>query len=118
MLLSLTTNKILLRFKKSLILGFLFCSVFIFNAFGQEERTAHHEDAPAEYEINDRGARDFTLSGKESGEIRETKISSPKKDNKEHLYKHRGEKEVKKEGLSTLSFNLFLYVVDRFKEDN
>ena len=118
MLLSLTTNKISFQFEKFLILGFLFCSVFAFNALGQEERTAHHEDAPAEYEINDHGVRDLTLSEKESGEIRETKISSPKKENKEHLYKHRGEREVKKEGLSTLSFNLFLYVVDRFKEDN
>jgi hypothetical protein len=119
MLLSLKTNKISFRFRKFLILGFLFCSVIAFNALGQEERTAHHGDAPAEYEeINDHEVRDFSLNGKEHAETKETKISIPKKENKEQLYKHRGEKEVKKEGLSTLSFNLFLYVVDRFKEDN
>jgi hypothetical protein len=109
MLLSLKTNKISFRFRKFLILGFLFCSVI----------SAHHGDAPAEYEeINDHEVRDFSLNGKEHAETKETKISIPKKENKEQLYKHRGEKEVKKEGLSTLSFNLFLYVVDRFKEDN
>ncbi|GAB3656048.1 hypothetical protein GCM10028791_27580 [Echinicola sediminis] len=33
------------------------------------------------------------------------------------VYKASGEKEEKKEEMSTLSFNLFLYIVDRFKED-
>lgn len=33
------------------------------------------------------------------------------------IYKEGGEKETRKEGMSTLSFNLFLYIVDKFKED-
>ena len=33
------------------------------------------------------------------------------------ILKQGGEKENRKEGMSTLSFNLFLYVVDKFKED-
>jgi hypothetical protein len=35
----------------------------------------------------------------------------------QQLYKQGGEKDLKKEGMSTLSFNLFLYIVDKFKED-
>ena len=119
MLASLTTNKISSRFGKFLILGFLFCCVISFNALAQEERTVHHRDSPADYEeINDQGVRDFSQIRKENGEIKETKISQPKNENRDHLSKQRGEKDVKKEGMSTLSFNLFLYVVDRFKEDN
>lgn len=33
------------------------------------------------------------------------------------IYREGGEKEIRKEGMSTLSFNLFLYIVDKFKED-
>lgn len=33
------------------------------------------------------------------------------------IYKEGGEREIRKEGMSTLSFNLFLYIVDKFKED-
>lgn len=118
MLLSLLTNKISLSCKKVLVLGFLFCSVVTFNAVGQEERRMHHSDSPAEYdELNDRSGVDIPHTGAEAAEVKETKVA-PKKDNKDNLHKLRGEKEVKKEGLSTLSFNLFLYVVDRFKEDN
>ncbi|WP_200975007.1 hypothetical protein [Echinicola sp. 20G] len=40
------------------------------------------------------------------------------KERKENpIYKASGEKDVKKDEMSTLSFNLFLYIVDRFKED-
>ncbi|AWW30524.1 hypothetical protein DN752_10520 [Echinicola strongylocentroti] len=41
------------------------------------------------------------------------------KERKENpIYKAGGEKETKKDKeMSTLSFNLFLYIVDRFKED-
>lgn len=44
-----------------------------------------------------------------------TNSSSLKKENP--LFKQGGEKDAKKEEISTLSFNLFLYIVDRFKED-
>ena len=119
MLLRLMTNKISFRFDKFFVLGFLFCSVISFNAVGQEERAVHHGDSPADFEeINDLSATDFTHIGNEGVDAKENKITSPKKDNKDHLHKQRGEKEARKEGMSTLSFNLFLYVVDRFKEDN
>jgi len=115
----LTTNKISFRFDKFFILGFLFCSVFAFNALGQEERTVHHGDASADFdEINGLSGTDFTPMGKEGTETKENIVTSPKKENKDNLHKQRGEKEARKEGMSTLSFNLFLYVIDRFKEDN
>ncbi|MBD8488680.1 hypothetical protein IFO69_07990 [Echinicola sp. CAU 1574] len=46
-------------------------------------------------------------------------VSKPTvKERKENpIYKASGEKDVKKDEMSTLSFNLFLYIVDRFKED-
>ena len=119
MLAGLTTNKISFRFDKFFILGFLFCAVFALNAFGQEERTVYHGDVPADFdEINGLSGTDFTSMGKESSESKENVVTFPKKENKDNLHKQRGEKEARKEGMSTLSFNLFLYVIDRFKEDN
>jgi|SRR5690606_18150133 len=119
MLAWLTTNKISFRFDRIFVLGLLFCSVIAFNAIGQEERAVHHADSPADFdEINGLSGTDFTPIGKEGAEGKENSVASPKKENKDHLYKQRGEKEGRKEGMSTLSFNLFLYVIDRFKEDN
>lgn len=116
---SLLANKISFRFEKFFVLGFLFCSVIAFNAVGQEERTVHHRDASADFEeINSLSGEDFTPIGKEGTETKENSVASPKKENKDNLHKQRGEKEARKEGMSTLSFNLFLYVIDRFKEDN
>jgi hypothetical protein len=34
------------------------------------------------------------------------------------LYRQGGEKDVKRDNVSTLSFNLFLYIVDKFKEED
>ena len=114
----LSTNKISFRFRKPLILGFLFCSLVTFSAAGQGERTKSHEDIPAEFESHsDHAGQDFSDNQTSGSEAKGSKAII-KKENKEQLYKHHGEKEVKKEGMSTLSFNLFLYVVDRFKEDN
>ena len=119
MLLRLMTNKISFRFDKFFVLGFLFCSVISFNAVGQEERTVHHRDSSADYEeVSDLAGTEFTDSGKEGRETKANTSLSPKKETKDHLHKQRGEKDGRKEGMSTLSFNLFLYVVDRFREDN
>ncbi len=35
-----------------------------------------------------------------------------------NIYRQGGEKDMRKDNVSTLSFNLFLYIVDKFKEDN
>lgn len=117
MLSSLITNKVLFRFDKIFILGFLFCSLLAFDALGQEERAVHQGDSPEHFEeINDRSSTDYHHVGQEGTD---NKTVVPKKDiQRDHLQKQRGEKEGRKEGMSTLSFNLFLYVVDRFKENN
>jgi len=47
---------------------------------------------------------------------KEKATPSPSNRNKD-VYKQTGEKDVRKENVSTLSFNLFLYIVDKFKED-
>jgi len=47
---------------------------------------------------------------------KEKATASPNNRNKD-IYKQAGEKDVRKENVSTLSFNLFLYIVDKFKED-
>ncbi|UCS94398.1 hypothetical protein KZP23_05060 [Echinicola marina] len=45
------------------------------------------------------------------------KSSSVKEVKENPIYKASGEKEVDQEEMSTLSFNLFIYIMDRFKED-
>lgn len=111
----LQQNKISFPFKKSLFIGFLFCSVVSFDIVGQEERENVVSESSQGYD---------DLSGPESSDMQEntTEIKMTERSltekKEEQLYEYEGEKEVKKEGMSTLSFNLFLYVVDKFKEDN
>lgn len=113
MLPSLLTNIISNSFGKFIVLGFLFCCLGSFNAWAQEERTMNHADSPSEYEEMNEQVVSPVVAPKEIKQALPTKHES-----KENLSKQRGEKDAKSEGISTLSFNLFLYVVDRFKEDN
>src|SRR5690554_5609786 len=118
MLLLLQQNKILISYRKIGILGFLFCIVVSFSAFGQEERKTSYPDSPTVYEGTSDGERTYPVAVEKNNGETQKKVPLQKKENKEPIYKQRGEKDVKNEGMSTLSFNLFLYVVDRFKEDN
>lgn len=112
-------NKISFPCRKVLVIGFLFCSIISFNALGQEERGTAIVDNPAEYDhitvVDGSGHSD--LENKSPERVTTRKLSQ-ESENNEQAYKQGGEKDVKKEGMSTLSFNLFLYVVDKFKEDN
>ena len=109
-------NLISLPFKKFFICAFLFGLFVSFDAAAQDERTRIVSDSPDGLEqVTDIEAADFSKS---SDELGEGKSPLPQKENKDHLSRQRGEKDVRKEGVSTLSFNLFLYVIDRFKEDN
>lgn len=110
----LRQNKILFPCNKFVIIGLLFCSVVSFDIMGQEEREKIVSESNQEF---------GDLRGLESSDREEnsTEINRPSTsitEKKEQLYESEGEKEVNKEGISTLSFNLFLYVVDKFKEDN
>ena len=112
-------NKILFLHVRTLVLGFLFCFAATLNAMGQEERARVASDSPSEYSgVNDLEGSDLAgLENKHEEKI--VNIAQPKiVDKREQLNKGGGEKVLKKDGMSTLSFNLFLYVVDRFKEDN
>jgi hypothetical protein len=69
-------------------------------------------DAPDSYQRLENGQKNNPV------QIKETKPAAAAGLKKENtLYRQGGEKDGKKEEISTLSFNLFLYIVDRFKED-
>ena len=106
----------------------LFCLFLSFASFAQNERDRNIPDSPrnndsaSQYEspessISEQKSENFQRNS--ISPITDSKSSNytlqNKKDNS--IYKVGGEKDTKKEGMSTLSFNLFLYIVDKFKED-
>ena len=123
-----STDRISSRGLKNLILTMGFCVLLGFTSFAQGERDRNSPDLPknsdsiGQFENSD-------VSGFENRSDNAYRQSSPTKEvhstssspqvvKKENpLFKQGGEKDVKKEGMSTLSFNLFLYIVDKFKED-
>src|SRR5690606_2179175 len=113
-------NKISFPYNKFFVIGLLFCSIVSFDVLGQEERGKAISDTPAEYDhitVVD-GADHAALENKSVERMAAKKSFTQEPERNEQLYKQGGEKDSKKEGMSTLSFNLFLYVVDKFKEDN
>ncbi|WP_373493166.1 hypothetical protein [Aquiflexum sp.] len=124
------TNRIKIYSNGSKAIPFLilFCLFFNFASFAQNERDRNIPDSPRnsdavnqfespESSISEQKSENFQRqSASPTVEIKTgTNTTQTKKDNP--LYKMGGEKEIKKEGMSTLSFNLFLYIVDKFKED-
>ena len=113
-------NKIFFPYKYFFALGFLFCLVGSFDILAQEERGRINSDSNQGMDQVDESVdmqADFT-EAKSVKTPNQNVISTPQNDTKnEQLYRQGGEKEVKNEGLSTLSFNLFLYVADKFKEN-
>lgn len=77
-----------------------------------EENVPRISDRPSSFD-DPISSQDFSpILGPEGTRVKSLKISTPAK-------KDSMEKESKKaESPSTLSFNLFLYVVDKFKENN
>lgn len=123
-------NNITLFNRKNIILAILFCVLGSLNAFAQGEKEKNLPDMPSKtndmagtFENHESTAidskYDFSLKqnnphvNKDSKPVQNTVI---RKDNP--LYRQGSDKEVKKEEMSTLSFNLFLYIVDKFREDN
>lgn len=118
-------NKIFFFDSKRLFLASIFCFIFSLTAFSQGEREKNLPEAPrvsdhtnqfdnAESAAKDNRSDNYSPNQSRS-EISTSTNSAVKKDSQ--LYKLGGEKDIKKEGMSTLSFNLFLYIVDKFKED-
>jgi hypothetical protein len=68
-------------------------------------------------EVQENSAYDFRNDAYRKTINKEQKAAQVviRKDNP--IYKQGSDKEVRKESMSTLSFNLFLYIVDKFRED-
>ena len=112
---------------KKLQLTFLLGFIVSFVAFGQTERERNFPDLPKNSESSTHFESTESSIGDSRQENGQRTTLNPVKDSKANntsslkkenpLFKQGGEKDVKKEEISTLSFNLFLYIVDRFKED-
>jgi len=104
----------------------LFCLFLNFASFAQSERDRNipelprNIDAPNQFENSESNSLEpKTENFQKQSVAREAQQSNNINPVKKEpsIYKQGGEKEMKKEGMSTLSFNLFLYIVDKFKED-
>ncbi|RZS95631.1 hypothetical protein BC751_1165 [Cecembia calidifontis] len=103
---------------------FLFLSSY---SFAQSEREKSAQDLPKNsdgighfesLESSSFELRNEQLNRTNTNQNRENSLNSTNSNRRENpIYKQGGERDVKKEGMSTLSFNLFLYIVDKFKED-
>jgi len=113
---------ILLPVQKIFILAIMFSAFSTVNTFAQgEDRNRnmpeHRVDdnfgameSPEAHLIIDNNTKSSSSAAKEKS-INNGAVKN------NNLYKQAGEKDVRKENVSTLSFNLFLYIVDKFKED-
>jgi hypothetical protein len=122
-----STDRISSRGLKNLILTMGFCVLLGFTSFAQGERDRNSPDLPknsdsiGQFENSDVSGFENRSDNayRQSSPIKEVQPNtiSPQVKKENPLFKQGGEKDVKKEGMSTLSFNLFLYIVDKFKED-
>src|SRR5690554_87564 len=114
-LLMFKQNKISFHSLNILILGFFFYLGTSVNAIGQEGRgIIEPESSPFIY--GDLEKRPLTDPVGEENKKRESD-AAVHEENKPAPAKSPEDTKVKKEGMSTLSFNLLLYVVDKFRED-
>lgn len=116
--------------RKNIILAILFCAIGSLSAFAQGEKEKNFPDTPIKnsdvtntYESPETTANEssYEFNMRQSNQnlnrdIKPTPKTAVRKENP--LYKQGSDKEVKREEMSTLSFNLFLYIVDKFREDN
>ena len=111
-----------------MLLTIIFCAFAFVDTFAQSDKDRNLPDVPKavdnpmNFESPESSNYDtkIDLNIKQNNINKETKSSTNqnpvRKENP--IYKQGSDKDVKKEGMSTLSFNLFLYIVDKFKEDN
>lgn len=108
-------NKISFHVLNILILGFLFYLGTSVSAMGQEERTIiESESSPFIYGDVEKSPHTDLV------DVENKKHEGDAAVHDEHRpapVKKPEDTKVKKEGMSTLSFNLLLYVVDKFRED-
>lgn len=111
------TANYLLENCKTFSLTMFFCLLFGFAAFAQGEKDRIMPDGPKNVEsVQQFDSPDGSIDGvNKTSATAKTPGVPTKKENP--IFKQGGEKDAKKEEISTLSFNLFLYIVDKFKED-
>lgn len=112
---------------KVFLIGLGLCLFLSSYSFAQSEREKSAQDLPknsdgiGQFESPETSSfemRNEQLNRTTSNQNRENSLNTTNSIRKENpIYKQGGEKDVRKEGMSTLSFNLFLYIVDKFKED-
>jgi len=110
--------------QKIAALTFMFSAFFAFTALAQgEERNRNMPETRVDDNFGAMESPEATVieySSKSANTSSSSKVTNsptvPTNRNKD-IYKQTGEKDVRKENVSTLSFNLFLYIVDKFKED-
>ncbi|NHE59474.1 hypothetical protein [Cyclobacterium plantarum] len=115
-------NLILKTAFKAVIFGCLFCVFFTVNLFGQSEKDVVIADPTKKEKAyhpstseNEKRTNQETFSGYSAKKDQDLLRESNKY--KDHSEKSDWKKEEVSEEVSTLSFNIFLYVLDRFKED-
>lgn len=111
---------------KTLPLAIVCFLVFGTVSYGQSDHDRNFPDVPRQSENNTiyespESANDYRndayIKSNSTKESNATTQSSTTVRKENPIYKQGNDKEVRKESTSTLSFNLFLYVVDKFKED-
>ncbi|EKB49515.1 hypothetical protein B879_01912 [Cecembia lonarensis LW9] len=109
------------------LLGISFSFFFSFAALAQGEKEKGMQDFPrnpddlGQLESSEFSQLDWRQENQRLNAIKPLEGKNPNNQNllrKENpIYRQGGEKDGRKEGMSTLSFNLFLYIVDKFRED-
>ena len=104
-----------------------FCVLFSFNALAQGEKEKGMQDFPrnnddlGQFESPESTQTDWRLESNRLNSVKsaENKAQTPQNTVRREnpIYRQGGEKDTRREGMSTLSFNLFLYIVDKFRED-
>ncbi|WP_106132598.1 hypothetical protein [Mongoliibacter ruber] len=120
-----TKTKISFEGKFKLMGAFVICFLLSFASMAQSERERQINDLPKNSDLYnnyenpesnyDTRVENYNRNSSNAQIKEENKNNSIRKDNP--MFKNGGEKDFKKENMSTLSFNLFLYIVDKFKED-
>ena len=107
--------------------GLVFCLLLSFSAQAQSERERVIQDLPSnsdnfgQYESPEASVMDLKYENSRNNANKTIELKpfngnqTTKRENP--VYRQGGERDNRKEGMSTLSFNLFLYIVDKFKED-
>lgn len=114
-----TTN--ILIYKKEILLSLTFSLFCVFATFGQSEKDRSNIDVPrasdTTTEIQENSTYELRSDSYNRAVVRDQRPGQAVVKKENPLFKQGSDKEVKKESMSTLSFNLFLYIVDKFRED-